>query len=422
MWPANLQGIWNDKMDPPWQCDYHSNINLQMNYWPAEVCNLPEMHEPLFGFVDSLRASGRETARKTYGCRGIVLHHTTNFWQHTAPMGNPGYATWQDGFGWLARHFWEHYEFGGDREFLKQRAWPVMKEAAEFYLDFLVEHPKHKWLVPGPTSSPENSFVTPDGKRATISMGPAISLQIIRDLFTNCIAAARVLQFESDFAKQLETTLKRLAPLQIGRYGQIQEWPEDFEEREPGHRHLSPLYALHPANQITPRATPELAVAARKLLDRRLAHGSGQTGWSCAWIINFAARLKDAELAHQHVVRLLRQSTGPNLFDTHPVGKSYVFQIDGNFGGCAGIAEMLLASHEGDIELLPALPKAWPSGSVTGLRARGGLTVDIEWRDGLIQNATLGGRPGKYVVHAPGEDEAHTVTIKPRTPSKIVFR
>jgi alpha-L-fucosidase 2 len=422
-YPANLQGLWNDKLDPPWQCDYHSNINLQMNYWPAELCNLAELHESLFNFVDGLRESARETARRTYGCRGVVLHHTTNLWKHTAPMGNPGYATWQDGFGWLARHYWEHYEFSADGEFLRQRAWPVMKEAAEFYLDFLVEHPRHKWLVPGPTSSPENSYVTPDGKRATISMGPAISLQVIRDLFTNCMAAARVLQTESDFAKQLEATLARLAPLQTGRDGQIREWPEDFAEREPGHRHLSPVYALYPASRITPRATPELAVAARNLIDRRLAHGSGQTGWSCAWIINLAARLKDAELAHRHVVRLLRQSTSANLFDTHPYQGGDVFQIDGNFGGCAGIAEMLLASHEGEIELLPALPSAWPAGRVTGLRARGAVTVDMEWRDGQIQNATFrAAKSGSYAIRIPGESEPQKLSLKQGVPYRRVFR
>jgi alpha-L-fucosidase 2 len=402
---ANLQGIWNDSLAPSWDSKYTININTEMNYWPAEVTNLSEMHVPLFDLVDRAREDGRNVARTMYGARGFVIHHNTDAWGHASPIDGVRSGIWPFGGAWLALHFWDHYDFTRDREFLRSRGYPVLKEATEFLLDYMVEDANGQ-LMSGPSSSPENDYVMPNGAKGSLSMAPFMNTEIAYALFTDTIAAAEILDVDLPFRRQIETARGKLPPLEIGKHGQLQEWLEDYEDASPGHRHISHLFALHPGTQISPRTTPALARAARVTIERRLAAGSGHTGWSRAWIINYWTRLLEGNLAHDHLVALLAKSTMPNLFDDHPP-----FQIDGNFGATAAMAEMLLQTQNGELEILPALPSAWPGGTITGLRARGAVTVDIKWSGGKATEVRL--RPdvdGERRIRPPKGQEIGEIT------------
>ena len=386
--PANLQGIWNDQVRPPWSCNWTTNINTEMNYWHAETTNLAECHEPLMELVADLSRAGVSTARDFYGCGGWTVHHNVDLWRSTWPVGdqeaNPFWVNWQMGGAWLCQHLWEHYAFSEDNAFL-ERAYPPMREAAVFLLDYLVEGPSGT-LVTCPSTSPENTFLAPDGREAAVSAASTLDIWLTRDLFRHCISASGILATDHELRARLEHALENLHVPQVASDGRLQEWWEDFDEPEPGHRHLSHLFCLYPGNEVTPRSAPALAAATRRSLEHRLANGGGASGWSRAWVVALWARLLEGHLAWTHLREFLKHHVSNGLFDLHPPGW---FQIDGNFGATAAIAEMLLQSHEGTVDLLPALPTAWPEGQVSGLRARGGLVVDITWKKARVSEVSL---------------------------------
>jgi alpha-L-fucosidase 2 len=403
--PANLQGVWNQEVRPPWSSNWTANINVQMNYWPAESCNLSECHGPMFDLIQGLSQTGHETARINYGLGGWVSHHNVDLWRQSGPVGEgkgtPTWANFPMSGPWFCQHLWDHYRFTGDLNFLRNVGYPAMKGSAEFCLGWLIED-KQGHLTTCPSFSTENVFLTADGKTASVSAGCTLDMALIRELFSNCIEASKLLGIDEPMREQMQKALPRLVPYQVGQYGQLQEWSKDFAEAEPGQRHMSQLYGLYPGCEITPLKTPTLAKAARVSLERRLKAGGAYTGWSRAWAIAFWARLEDGDMAQESLTMLLKHSTGPSLFDTHPAEHGSIFQIDGNFGATAAMAEMLVQSHAGEIAFLPALPKNWPDGQLEGLRARGNVGVDITWKAGKATGATL--RPataGKQQIRAP---------------------
>lgn len=392
--PANLQGLWNQHIEAPWNADYHLNINLQMNYWLADMTNLSELNQPLFDFIDRLVVSGRNTAMNNFGCRGTFFPHATDLWVPSwlqAPT-----AFWGSSFGaggWMMQHLWQHYRFTNDTTFLRQRAFPAMHEVVQFYSDWIIEDPRDGTLVSAPSSSPENRFIDQHGNPVTLVLGAAVDQQTIAEVFDNYIATCRILNKETELLEMVTYQRQRLRDgFVLGSDGRILEWDREYEEYEPGHRHISHIYGFHPGESVTKSNAPELFEAVRKTLDHRLDHGGAGTGWSRAWLINCAARLMDGKMAHEHIQYFFRESIYNNLFDAHPP-----FQIDGNFGYTAGVMEMLVQSHEENIiRILPALPEAWPNGHITGIKARNNLILDIFWEEGKASLVTIyADKPGE---------------------------
>ena len=387
--PANLQGIWNEEVRPPWSSNYTININTEMNYWPAEVCNLSECHEPLLNMIKDLSISGVRTAKEEFNCEGWTANHNVDIWRYSnTVLGSCEWGYWPMGGPWLSQHIFEHYDFTRDREFLNEY-YPVLKGAASFLLSWLKED-SDGVLNTCPSTSPENNFLDNEGRSCAASKSSTMDIAITRDLFTNVIKASEELDIDLDFRDEVQKALYRLPKYKVNKFDGIQEWFKDFDEKEPGHRHISHLFGLYPGKEITEYKNTHLLKACKNTLSRRLSQGGGHTGWSCAWIINFYARLKDSELSYKYLKTLLNKLTYPNLFCVHPP-----FQIDGNFGGTAGIAEMLIQSHTEYIEILPSIPKEWRTGEVKGLKARGGFILDIAWKEGKIISlkvkSTVGG-------------------------------